>query len=149
MNDETSEAPKPHTDLVVPDPVRDAYLAVILSMLEEDKSNKSALSVTLQVGGILVAGELIGHGRWRDELKAWLATIGGSSDVVSGVVDAVEQQREEADRDGPMHFLHLRDATFLTNCAPGPDGVVPLGPGRPLWRTRISDVQGWSLGRAQ
>lgn len=144
-----SEETHKHSHVVIPDPVRDVYLMVIASMLEDDETNRSALSVTLQVGGALVAGELISHSRWRDEFKAWLATIGGSSDVISGAVDSVEEVLAEQDSDRPMQFLHLMDAKFITNYVGSMEGVTPQGPSRPLWRARIADVQGWSLGRPQ
>lgn len=122
---------------------------MILAMLEEDSTNKSALSVTLQVGGALVTGELISHGRWQDEFRAWLATIGGSSDVLATVIDAVNRELQDQDEDELMQFLHLRDAKFITNYAGSMEGITPQGPERPLWRTRIAEVQGWSLGRPQ
>ncbi|MER5996426.1 hypothetical protein [Streptomyces viridosporus] len=136
-----------HSHVVHPDPVRDTYLMMILAMLENDSSNKSALTVTLQVGGVLVTGELISHGRWQDEFKAWLATVGGSSDVLTAVVDTVDQELADQDQDEPMQFLHLRDAKFITNYGGSMQGISPQGPARPLWRTRIAEVQGWSLGR--
>lgn len=120
----------------------------ILAMFDQDETNTSALTVTLQVGGVLVTGELIGHGRWRNELKAWLATIGGSSDAISDMVSIVEQELAEQGQTRASH-LHLRDAKFITNYAGSIEGIVPQGPERPLWRTRIADVQGWSLGRPQ
>jgi hypothetical protein len=62
VSEETSE---PHSHVVIPDPVRDIYLMSIVAMLDSDDTDRSALSVTLQVGGVLVTGELIGHRRWR------------------------------------------------------------------------------------
>jgi len=144
----SEETPTPHSHVVIPDPVRDMYLMAILAMLDQDDTNTAALSVTLQVGGAMVAGEMIGHGRWRSELKAWLATIGGSSDVISDLVTMVEEEVSARGQAQPSH-LHLRDAKFITNYAGSMEGIVPQGPERPLWRTRIADVQGWSLGRPQ
>jgi hypothetical protein len=144
----SEETPKPHSHVVIPDPVRDIYLMSILSLFDDDKTNTSALSVTLQVGGVLVTGELIGHGRWQSELKAWLATVGGSSDVISDLFGIVEEELAEHGPGRPSH-LHLRDAKFITNYAGSMEGIVPQGPERPLWRTRVADVQGWSLGRPQ
>lgn len=143
----SEETPEQHSHVVIPDPVRDVYLMSIVEMLDSDESNRSALSVTLQVGGVMVAGELIGHGRWRNELKAWLATIGGDADAISRLVGVVE---EELAAQGPFRasHLHLRDAKFITNYTSSMQGIAPFGPERPLWRTRIADVQGWSLGRA-
>lgn len=145
MSEETHEA---HSHVVIPEPVRDIYLMSILAMLDEDESNTSALSVTLQVGGAIVCGELIGHSRWQSELKAWLATVGGSSDVISNLVEIVHEELSENGPNRPTH-LHLRDAKFITNYAGGIEGFTPQGPSRPLWRARIADVQGWSLGRPQ
>jgi hypothetical protein len=145
VSDEDHEA---HSHVVIPEPVRDIYLMSILAMLDEDKSNTSALSVTLQVGGALVCGELIGHGRWQSELKAWLATVGGSSDVISDLVGIVQEELAENGPDRPSH-LHLRDAKFITNYLGSMEGITAQGPSRPLWRARIADVQGWSLGRPQ
>jgi hypothetical protein len=144
----SEETPTPHSHVVIPDPVRDVYLMTILAMFDEDETNTAALTVTLQVGGVLVTGEMIGHGRWRNELKAWLATIGGSSDVISDMVSIVEQELAEQGQTRASH-LHLRDAKFITNYGGSMQGIVPQGPERPLWRTRIADVQGWSLGRPQ
>lgn len=145
MSEDASEA---HSHVVIPEPVRDVYLMSILAMFDEDKSNTSALSVTLQVGGALVTGELIGHGRWQSELKAWLATVGGNSDVISDLVGIIEEELAEHAPDRPTH-LHLRDAKFITNYVGSMEGIAAQGPSRPLWRARIADVQGWSLGRPQ
>lgn len=144
----SEDAPEAHSHVVIPEPVRDVYLMAILAMLDEDKSNRAALSVTLQVAGALVTGELIGHSRWRNELKAWLATIGGDSDVISDLVSIVEEELAEQGQTHATH-LHLRDAKFITNYAGSMQGIAPQGPERPLWRSRIAEVQGWSLGRAQ
>jgi hypothetical protein len=145
VSEETHEA---HSHVVIPEPVRDVYLMSILAMMDEDKTHTAALSVTLQVGGAIVCGELIGHGRWQSELKAWLATVGGSSDVISDLVGVIEEELAEHSPDRPTH-LHLRDAQFITNYVGSMDGIVPQGPARQLWRARIADVQGWSLGRPQ
>ncbi|MEU5599262.1 hypothetical protein [Streptomyces sp. NPDC020298] len=96
------------------------------------------------MGGALVCGELIGHGRWQSELKAWLATIGGGSDVISDLVGIVKEELAEHEPTRPTH-LHLKDAHFITNYVGSMDGITPQGPSRPLWRARIADVQGWSL----
>jgi hypothetical protein len=144
VSEETSE---PHSHVVIPDPVRDVYLMSIVAMLDSDETNRSALSVTLQVGGVLVTGELIGHSRWRNELKAWLATIGGDADSISHLVGVVEDELAAQGQTRSNH-LHLRDAKFITNYTTSMEGIAPQGPERPLWRTRIADVQGWSLGRA-
>jgi hypothetical protein len=121
---------------------------VTASLIEEDTTNTAALSMTLQVGGAIVSGELISRARWRSEFKAWLATIGGSSDVISRSFDlADEVMDEEEDEDGPINFLHLRNVKLVTNYLGSMQGITPQGPEHPLWRTRVADVQGWTLGR--
>jgi len=145
----TEEARELHDHVDVAEPVRDVYLNVLLGMLNGDKSHESALSVTVQVGGLLVAGELISHGRWEAEFRAWLATIGGDSDALVTMLDVVNRELgpPEEDESKPLNFLHLRNAKFITNHQGTINGPTAMGPERPLWRARIADVEGWTLGR--
>lgn len=145
----SEEGREPHDHVVVAEPIRDIYLHVLLELLHKDDSNQSAMSVTLQVGGALVTGELISRGRWEDEFRAWLATIDGSADVLTAMLDVVNSEIQDADEPAPLNFLHLRDAKFITNYRGTLEGTEAMGPGRPLWRARIVDVQGWSLGRPE
>ena len=128
-------------------PVDDVYLDALLSFLDQDEAKETSVTVTLLVGGTLVCGELIGHDRWQDELQAMLDGIGGSVELLGKLFKAVDESGEPQPDGVPLYFVHLRNVLIITNYRGTLQGDVPQGIEHPLWRGRLSDVQGWTLGR--
>lgn len=126
----------------------DVYLYMLMEVLDGDETNTSAISVTLMVGGGVVAGELISHARWRAETEAILRGLGGTGpEVVTKVVQTIADESEPRQEDQLLSYVHLRRARIITNYRATLDGDEQLGPEFPLWRARLADVQGWALGR--
>jgi hypothetical protein len=130
--------------------VQDIYLTVLLQMLDSDESNRSEISVTLMVGGSVITGNLISHGRWEEATRAVLTGVAGDgASALVTMIDALREAlpRSEEDDSVPFNFLHLRDVHIVTNHAGSMNGIVPFAIKRDLWRVQIAEVQGWTLGR--
>ncbi|MFJ5265231.1 hypothetical protein ACIQAC_32675 [Streptomyces sp. NPDC088387] len=128
---------------VVVEPVPDVQLQMLVRLLGQDA--QAALPVTLVVGGCLLHGDLISHERWRAD---WARSLRGIDGPGADLLERFPEQVDEvvADKQGAVaqrlpQWIHLRDAT------------APATPGRPvvmpLWRGRLTDVSGWSLGRPE
>lgn len=128
-------------------PAYDVYLDTLLEFLDQEETKGSSLTVTLMVGGALVCGDLISHDQWQDELQAVLRGAGGNGQLLGKLlktVDTVASSRPEGE---PLHFVHLRNAMVITNYRATLQGSTPQGMEHPVWRGRLSEVQGWTLGR--
>ncbi|MEU6054251.1 hypothetical protein ABZ829_28000 [Streptomyces xanthochromogenes] len=128
--------------------VDDIYLQALSLLVAQSPENSAG--ITLTVPGAVVRGELVGHEAWTAAWAVQMRALGRGTGVeaVAGIPDQVERLsaviREEMGLDpaadaGHGEFLHLRNATIVTG-APGTSisGV--------LWRGRVSDVSGWSMG---
>lgn len=126
----------------------DIYLYALMETLDIDQTHESAVSVTLMVGGGVVYGELISHGRWRAETESMVRNVAGpGSALLVRVLEVVDEAAGPRDEEQPLSYVHLRKARIVTNYRATLDEDVPQGPEFPLWRARLSDVQGWTLGR--
>lgn len=126
----------------------DIYLYSLMEILDADDTNQSAVSVTLMVGGGVVCGELISHARWRVETEALMRGIGGAGpEAFARMLQVIDEESGPREDDQPLSYVHLRKARIVTNYRATLDGVEQQGPELPLWRTRVSDVQGWAIGR--
>ncbi len=114
----------------------DGILQTLVSLAQ---TTGLSMSLTLNVSGTTVTGELVGRNSWLDLLALELpgndgSTLGGSL-----------QENFRTDDDDLVDyttygFIHLRDAKFFVGnkMAPGSGGV--------LWRGRLSEVSGWCFG---
>lgn len=115
------------------------FLLEVLARLAQESG--IGLGITLNVGGILVAGTIVGRDKWFDEL----ATTAAEADADIGefmrmIRDSITRPRVGDDEAETRYtFLHLRDATVEMG------GVVAMP--QSLWRVRIAEVSGWTLGR--
>lgn len=129
---------------VVAEPVPDVQLQMLVRLVGQDA--EAALPITLVIGGGFLHGDLISHASWRAD---WARTLRGIDGPGAQVLEQFPEQVDEAVADrhgyqGPRRlpqWIHLRDATGIA----GTSGTVVL----PLWRGRLTDVSGWSLGRPQ
>lgn len=128
------------------DPTREDWFLQTLV----DLANKTGFSVeiTLNVGGALVCGTLVGGREYfegfaedlsravRDAALAQLLKLGFSS------YQSIYEQEAEAAGDVPMaSYIHLHNPRFF-NAA----GVVMPNEHGAWWRGRIAEVQGFVLG---
>jgi len=140
-----------HLTMTDPDasPDRDWFLALLVDHVNE---HGGSIPLTVTVGGSLITGTLIGVGEYYERTADDLADVFPSrADAITETlqqagansVDAVKRHKEQV-RKGKTeletpHFLHLRNVRYLSA---GPSSS-PL-----LWRGRIDDVAGFSLGDA-
>jgi hypothetical protein len=100
------------------------------------------LGITLLMPGTVVCGRLIGEREWAAALdrrmtEAWQQrdqTTFNWGDIVQQQVSAFGQDDDSVN----PTWIHLRDAQLFAAGI----GSVPCG----LWRGRLADVSGWSLG---
>ncbi|GAA1395396.1 hypothetical protein ACFQZ4_54105 [Catellatospora coxensis] len=119
------------------------HLLRILAGAAQELSFK--MSMTVNIGGATVLGVLIGRDVWVEELTAVAAKAGpgGQSlgESFQGLFQSVDLNRP-ADEEPVYGYLHLRDARYLSGGA-----VSPQYPNAGfLWRGRISEINGWTLG---
>ncbi|MEU9893863.1 hypothetical protein ACIBCS_20745 [Streptomyces phaeochromogenes] len=127
---------------VVTEPVPDVQLQMLVRLIGLD--TEVALPITLVVGGGFLHGDLISHEAWA---AGWASTLRGVDGPGARLLERFPEQVDQAVVDkqgnqGPQRlprWIHLRDATGVT----GTNGTVAM----PLWRGRLADVSGWSLGK--
>lgn len=125
------------------EPVLDIHLQMLVQLLGQEL--RSALPVILNVPGGVLSGDLISHEAWKAAWAQDLRKIAGEGARTMAIfpetVDqGVEEARGGAGPEGLPRWIHLRNATILT----GSSAPVSLA----LWRARLADVSGWTLGRA-
>lgn len=127
---------------VVTEPAQDVQLQMLVRLIGQDP--EAALPITLVVGGGVLHGDLISHQAWTAD---WARSLRGFDGPGARLLKRFPEEvdRAVADReghDGPHRlpqWIHLRDATHAG--ASGRPVVMPL------WRGRLADVSGWSLGK--
>lgn len=132
-------------------PDRDGMLGVLVSMVN---GSGLEISITLAVPGGPIQGTLIGHDRWLELLdervaaaNADLAGLFNAFRDPGGDADAEDSEKTQDDENAegdppePRH-IHMQDARYVyeNGFTPGFDH-----PGL-LWRGRLAEVAGWSLG---
>ncbi len=135
------DVPRIEEPPTVVEPVPDLQLQLLVRLLDQDPS--SSLPITLHTPSGLLYGELIAHEAWKDSWASGLRQMEGSgAQLLARMPEAVDQtltemHGENAPRALPQ-WLHLRDVTCITGAA------TPVTSA--LWRGRLADVVGWSLG---
>ena len=127
---------------IVTEPVPDLQLQLLVRLLAQDA--QAALPITLTVGGAFLHGDLISHEAWT---TGWAHSLHGVDGPGAKLLERFPEQvdevvEEKQGRSAPQRlpqWIHLRDATGVA--AGGGSAVMPL------WRGRLTDVSGWSLGK--
>jgi hypothetical protein len=124
----------------------DFVLGLLIGIVEgteksdtRDHGNRT-IAITLNVGGLLVSGELISSKTYMNEFMG-----GALRDKIKSVLgdhDELRREVEDAPK-GEDDSIHLRDARFLV---PGQPPIPGVGDGV-LWRGRVNSVEGFFLGR--
>lgn len=140
MNESAELAPD--STAVVTEQVPDLQLQLLIQLL--DRETRSGLPLTLTIPAGVLHGDVIGHEAWKAEWSRSLRQVEGEgSNLMAEFPETVDQGISELHtaRPGLPRWIHLRDATLIFG------GTVPLR--LPLWRGRLSDVSGWTLGRPE
>ena len=128
--------------------------ALNLLLLEAERDVRVGLTVS--VNGTVVGGTLIGRMEYFHSLASHFASHDGTTAMgelfassLHGIVDDAERRSQEelhardgvSDHDPVVEFLHLAEARYIAG-----SGFMPHGRHGVLWRCRVADVSGWSLG---
>lgn len=124
----------------------DLYLAMLLSVLDGEDAKGSSVSISLLIGGTQVCGDLISHDAWLEAFQEWMDGLGDGAKFVGDLFAETDRAAEEEEH-GPARFVHLKNVRVVTNYRGTLDGEAVQGTEHPLWRGRLVDVQGWTLGR--
>ena len=132
--------------------VPDRALTLLLLAAERDVR----VGLTVNVGGVVVSGTLIGSlAYFRAFADRFASATGGTemhesfADAFRGLFDDTADQTRGDRRQPPdpqayeqsAAFLHLEDARYVTAA-----GLLPQGRFGVLWRCAVSEVTGWSVG---
>ncbi|MER5311758.1 hypothetical protein ABT034_28655 [Streptomyces sp. NPDC002773] len=122
-------------------PAIDTHLEILLRLVEAQPG--SSMAICLTTPGGVIAGHLGSADSWADRWRDVVSAATGAedrSDHMAQLAHAVQASTERTEKvaTGGLHaFIHLLDVTFLS---------VPGDVTARLWRGRVSDVSGWSLG---
>jgi hypothetical protein len=130
-----------------PPPELDHFLRFLVTIV--DKADVE-VGVTLNVGGLLVSGLLVGYDKYAEGVVSQLKEAGGSKEANAFLEEAFKRYAEvfsdeggddpvsQLDMDTP--YVHLGEARFF---APG---STPLPIEGVWWRGRLSEVEGFMPG---
>ncbi|MDQ0795758.1 hypothetical protein [Streptomyces sp. B1I3] len=140
---ETVEVPAA-TASVITEPVPDLQLQLLMRLL--DREQRSSLPITLTLSCGILHGDLIGHEAWKADWARSLRQVEGEgANLLAEFPEIMDQGIREMAADDYAsqlpRWIHLRDATLVF----GGTTAAHL----PLWRGRLADVSGWTLGRPQ
>ena len=100
------------------------------------------LQITLWVAGGVLTGTMVNFKRWMTEVGE-VPTVGGDpgffKQMADIILDGLDDEADEKSRP-PARFINLVDARGVQA-----SGLFPTNNGM-LWRGRLSEVSGWSLG---
>lgn len=118
-------------------------LLEVFAKLAQD-SPEFTMPVTVTVSGAVVTGTLIGRDRWSLEFAEATQTADDTVSVLASAVQSAFVASDlagSADEHATYDYLHMRAARYVTGSS-----LTPSGPDGVLWRGRLRDVRGWSLG---
>ncbi|WP_372736260.1 hypothetical protein [Nocardioides sp.] len=96
------------------------------------------LGITVNVPGATVTGIMIGPRPWLRILA--VSGEGGTNQFLSSVAGALDSMLDSAGEDVTAQCLHLRQAQYVSGGTFTPTNAALL------WRGRISEVAGFSIG---
>jgi len=139
--DATGEAPWPA-------PEADHFLRFLVTVMD---NTDFEVGVTLNVGGLLVSGLLVGYDKYVEGVVSQLRGAGGDKEANMFVEEIFRRYAEVYNSDDQggdptpepamdTDYIHLGEARFFT------PGSAPLPVEGVWWRGRLSEVQGFTLG---
>ncbi|MEV8554430.1 hypothetical protein AB0L04_32045 [Streptomyces glaucescens] len=117
----------------------DAHLEILLRLVEAQPD--ASMAICLTTPGGIIGGHLVAARTWAERWEAAVRDAGVARQAapmaqLPQMVQAAQPHGDASDR-GLHRFLHLVDVTFMS---------VPGAPTASVWRGRVGDVCGWSLG---
>lgn len=117
-----------------PDPKNDI---VLIALVHGVNIGGFTFKITMQVGGMVVSGIVVPVTEFQSMLRS--AEHRGANQAGENLTIEPETPSEKISK-----FIHLKDVRFLV-----PGMTSPIGSSAfPIWRYRISDVNGWMFGQA-
>ncbi|MCX4825248.1 hypothetical protein OG883_36405 [Streptomyces sp. NBC_01142] len=143
MSDSAEPARRDATPTVV-EPVPDLQLQLLIRLLGQDP--RSSLPITLNIPGGVLYGDLIAHEAWKADWAQSLRRMEGPGahllakfpETVDQIIDELHGEDGNGSQ-GLPRWIHLRSVTIVTGAK------KPVT--SPLWRARLADISGWSLGK--
>lgn len=129
-------------------PPADVFLQFLVNLVNNGGQLKS-IGVTLQMGGMLVSGEIVSGAEYFDRFAETFADSLSDMDtparqsVRASLAELGDVFRLPQPAEPLPNYVHLADALFFTA-----DGT-PIAGQPTLWRGRSSAVDGFILGRLQ
>ena len=127
---------------------KDWFLEILCNMVN---GNEMIIGLTLNVGGLLVSGELISGDKYfegfseefTNALSNLVPTDDGIEDIKNQITKLGDRYKhdENDEQNKPTNFIHLRNAKFFNTVG----SPVPSNRGV-WWRGRLSEVSGFMLG---
>jgi hypothetical protein len=121
---------------------KDWFLQNLVNMAN---SNGLNFGITLNVGGFLVSGQLVGGKEYFEGFGSDFASPFGDSEAAEDIRASFAQHGDIYSSGDeavpPPSYIHIKEAKFFNtngNPIPGNKGV--------WWRGRISQIDGFSLG---
>ena len=143
MENTTQVAPLGYTN-------SDWFLQILVNMI--NNSADAFLSITLNVGGTIVSGQLTSGDQYFSGFAADLKGAGFSAEAADEFnklgqiyIQRREKPNEAADDDftkNPPQYIHLKNARIFS---PGSPNAIPSNRGV-WWRGRLNAVDGFILG---
>lgn len=108
-----------------------------------NKNSDSTIGITLTTHGFLITGDLIGGKAYFDELGHLLGTISEAKvhEYYKKIGEEIYSEENQKNESGPS-FLHLKNAKFYNAAG----NSIPSN-SETLWRGKISDICGFTLGK--
>ncbi|MDB6061290.1 MAG: hypothetical protein JWM78_1393 [Verrucomicrobiaceae bacterium] len=143
MTEQTSSnEPALASQLMPPHPKADWLLSMLVSFANELSLE---LGVTINTGGAIISGTLIGGKTYLVELSEVFAKANGEQAVNDALSQGILRNQNIYETDEtpalPPAYIHLRNARFWA-----PDGESLAATQGFLWRARLSEVSGFSIG---
>ena len=124
-------------------------LTHVLNRLGQVEGAVASIGVMLMIGGSLYAADIVSARAWWEETSQNVrgATTSGQDEVAAMVSDALANQFESVSQfyrdqdphsDNPMGYVHLRNVRVI--------GQMNIVDGLTM-RVRLSEIQGWTMGR--
>lgn len=129
-------------------PPADVFLQFLVNLVNNGGQLKS-IGITLQMGGMLVSGEIVSGAEYFDRFAETFADSLADMDatarqsVRASLAELGDVFRLPQPAEPLPNYLHLANALFFTA-----DGT-PIAGQPTLWRGRSSAVDGFILGRLQ
>ncbi|MGR4041523.1 gas vesicle accessory protein GvpU [Pseudomonas sp. 910_21] len=122
--------------------MKDPFLATLVKSVHE---NSLSFGITLITQGGVISGQMISTKEYFEDFANSIADAwpgGPSEDVRSGF--AAWSEFRKKDDDEHDEFIHLKNARYVYGNQLTPNGKIGI-----LWRGKLSEVTGFSLGACE